>query len=384
MSRGLAAAAVLLLAACSPAEDKPADAQPGAKPATSAASQATPEAPTGKASLTVELAPVEEKKLPVKLSVNGNLAAWQEAVIGSQLNGVRIDSLLAEVGDTVKKGQVLARFDQETVKADLEQARAGVAEAQALFDQAKLNADMFRRITEQGAVSAQELNQVLAAEKSAQARLMSAKALQTQQEIRLRNTQVTAMDSGVISARTATVGAVPSPGQELFRLVRQQRLEWRAEVTESELGRIKPGMAVSLPSEGTVLEGTALKGTPVKGTVRSISPVVNVQSRNSLVYVDLPNAYASGLKPGMYVRGEFNLGEQPALVIPQTAVIERDGFTYAFTLNEQTSKVQRVKLQVGTIKGEQVQVLDGLKAGQQVVKTGVAFLADGDLVKVVK
>lgn len=328
----------------------------------------------GKASLSVELVTVEEKRLPVILAVNGSMAAWQEAVIGSQLNGVRIDSLLVEVGDNVKKGQVLAQFDSETVKADLEQARAGVAEAQALYDQAKLNADMFRKITEQGAVSAQELNQVLATEKSALARLMSAKALQTQQDIRLRNTRVVAMDSGVISARTATVGAVPSPGQELFRLVRQQRLEWRAEVTDSELARIKPGMSVSLAAQGDML----------KGTVRSVSPVVNVQSRNSLVYVDVPSAYSKGLKPGMYVRGEFDLGEQAALVIPQTAIIERDGFTYAFTLNQQTGKVQRLKLKVGSIRDNSVVVLEGLQAGQQVVKSGVAFLADGDLVKVVK
>ncbi|WP_291750817.1 efflux RND transporter periplasmic adaptor subunit, partial [Limnobacter sp. UBA3510] len=212
-------AATWLLSACSP----------GAEQAPNATTEN--QAP-GKASLSVELAAVEEKTIPLTLSVNGSVAAWQEAVIGAQLNGVRIDSLRAEVGDVVKKGQTLALFDQQTVNADLAQAKAGVAEAQALFEQAKLNADMIRNITDAGAVSAQERNQVIAAEKSAQARLLSARALQTQQEIRLRNTTVTALDDGVISARTATLGSVPAPGQELFRLVRQQRLEWQAEVTD--------------------------------------------------------------------------------------------------------------------------------------------------------
>ncbi|MBU0782565.1 MAG: efflux RND transporter periplasmic adaptor subunit [Gammaproteobacteria bacterium] len=352
-------ATLFFLSACSPAPE-----------GVTAAETAAP----GTASLSVELVAVEQKTMPVKLAVNGSLAAWQEAIIGSQLSGVRIDSLRVEVGDTVKKGQTLAVFDQETVKADLAQARAGVAEAQALYDQANLNADMIRNITDQGAVSAQERNQTIAAEKSAQARLMSAKALQTQQEIRLRNTTVTALDDGVISSRSATLGAVPNPGQELFRLVRQQRLEWQAEVTDSELGRIKEGMLV------TVFNGSQA----FKGNVRTISPLINAQSRSGMVYVDVANAYAKGLKPGMYLRGEFDLGEQVATVIPQTSVIERDGFTYAFTLDEKTSQVQRIKLQVNKAQGDYIEVLDGLKPGQKVVKSGVAFLAHGDFVKVVQ
>ena len=331
-------------------------------------------APPSKASLSVELVAAEQKAIPLKLAVNGSMAAWQEAVIGSQLNGVRIDSLRAEVGDTVKKGQVLAVFDQETVKADLAQARAGVAEAQALLDQARRNADMIRNITDQGAVSAQERNQVIATEKSAQARFSSAKAQQTQQEIRLRNTTVTALDNGIVSARSATLGAVPAPGQELFRLVRQQRLEWQAEVTDSELARIKPGMVVNVFGSEQAL----------KGKVRSIGPVINAQSRTGMVYVDVPDAYAKGLKPGMYLRGEFDLGEHNATLIPQTAVVERDGFTYAFTLDEKTSQVQRIKLTVNQAQGDYIEVVQGLKPGEKVVKSGVAFLAHGDFVKVVQ
>lgn len=354
---------LFFLSACSPpAED--------AAVAESVAETAAP----SKASLSVELVAAEQKAIPLKLAVNGSMAAWQEAVIGSQLNGVRIDSLRAEVGDTVKKGQVLAVFDQETVKADLAQARAGVAEAQALLDQARRNADMIRNITDQGAVSAQERNQVIATEKSAQARFSSAKAQQTQQEIRLRNTTVTALDNGIVSARSATLGAVPAPGQELFRLVRQQRLEWQAEVTDSELARIKPGMVVN------AFDGEQA----LKGKVRSIGPVINAQSRTGMVYVDVPDAYAKGLKPGMYLRGEFDLGEHNATLIPQTAVVERDGFTYAFTLDEKTSQVQRIKLTVNQAQGDFIEVVQGLKPGEKVVKSGVAFLAHGDVVKVVQ
>lgn len=352
-------AALTLLTACSPAEEKP-----------SVSETAIP----SKSSLSVQLVAVEQRNIPVKLAVNGSVAAWQEAIVGSQLNGVRVDSLLVEVGDTVKKGQALALFDQQTVKADLAQAKAGVAEAQALYDQAKQNANMVRGITDKGAVSAQELNQILATEKTAQARLSSAIALQRQQEIRLHNTTVTAPDHGIISARSVTLGAVPSPGQELFRLIRQQRVEWQAELTDSEMSRIKKGMVVS------VYNGV----DSFQGTVRAVAPVINAQSRSGMVYVDIKNAYTKGLKPGMYLPGEFDLGEQVASVIPQTAIVERDGFTYAFTLDEKTNQVQRIKLTVSKAQGEFIEVIEGLQLGQKVVKSGVAFLAHGDFVRVVQ
>lgn len=361
--QGFLLASSLALFACSPAGDAPAD--------TSAAEQA---GAASKPALTVELVEVQQQTMPATISTNGNVAAWQEAVIGAQLNGVRIDALKAQVGDVVKKGQVLARFDQETVRADLLQAKAAVAEAQALFDQASLNANMVRQIKDPGAVSAQELNQIMAAEKSAQARLQSAKAMETQQSIRLRNTVVTALDDGVISARNATVGAVPSPGQELFRLVRQNRLEWRAELTANELALVKVGHKARV----------YLNDQAIEGTVRAVSPVVDMNSRNALVYVDIPKAYTQGLKAGMYLRGEFELGNTQVISIAQTALIERDGFTYAFTFDPEKQQVRRVKIQVDRSRGDVVEVQSGLNVGERVVKSGVAFLADGDTVKVVQ
>ncbi|HEX4878835.1 MAG TPA: efflux RND transporter periplasmic adaptor subunit [Limnobacter sp.] len=348
-----------LLAACSPSA--PPDDVSGAQP-------------VGKPSLSVEMVVAQARTWPFELTVNGSIAPWQEAVIGSQLGGVPIAQLLVQTGDLVKKGQLLAQFDQAPVMADVAQAMAAVAEAQAMHEQARFNAELIRGLDNTGAVSAQERSQILAAEKSALARLQSARAAQTQQEIRLANTRVTALDDGVISARNATLGAVPNPGEPLFQLVRQQRLEWRAEVTAEELVQLRVGMPVRIQhGEGTV-----------QGKVRALGPAVDAQSRIGLVYVDLPGAYSQGLRPGMFVRGRFVLAEQEALLVPQSAVVERDGFTYVFVLKEGSSQVQRLKVKVDRGTGDWVRVLEGLQAGQAVVKTGVAFLADGDLVKVVQ
>ncbi|WP_370261634.1 efflux RND transporter periplasmic adaptor subunit [Limnobacter sp.] len=349
--------ALLVLSACSQASN----------PQT-----ANPAEQAGQPSLTVELFTVQNQTMPVGITVNGSVAAWQEALIGAQLAGVRIEKLLAQAGDVVKKGQLLAQYDQATVQADLQQALGALAEAQALYEQARINAELVAGLGDSGAISRQERLQVETISKSAMARLQSAKAAVAQQQIRMANTRVVAIDDGVISARRATLGAVPNPGEELFRLVRQQRLEWRAELSADELLKVKVGMPVVVQHGEQTLQGK----------VRTLGAAVDPQSRMGLVYVDLPGAYAQGMRPGMFVQGRFELAQQPALVVPQSAVVERDGFTYVFVVPQGASQVQRVKVQADRTGGQWVRILEGLQAGQAVVKTGVAFLADGDVVKV--
>ena len=184
-------------------------------------------------------------------------------------------------------------------------------------------------------------------------------------------TGVLAPDDGVISARSATVGSLTQPGQELFRLIRGGRLEWRAEVPSAELGRVAAGAVAVL---------AAPDGTAVRGTVRAVAPSVDPQTRNGLVYVDLPAAPA--VRAGMFARGEFELGRSPALTLPQSAVVLREGFAYAFRL-ETADRVAQTKLQLGRRIGERVEVLSGLEPAARVVETGVGFLADGDVVKIV-
>ncbi len=180
------------------------------------------------------------------MSANGNIVAWQEAIIGAELAGLRLTEVLVDVGDTVKRGQPLARIAADAVAADLAQARASVAEAEASLVEAKANAERSRQLQAQGFISAQATIQVFTAEQTAQARLAAARARVQAEDVRLAQTRILSPDDGVISARTATVGSLTQPNQELFRLIRGGRLEWRAEVTASELAGLRPGMAASL------------------------------------------------------------------------------------------------------------------------------------------
>ena len=324
--------------------------------------------------LTVTGTQAQTQALPIKLTANGNIAAWQEASVGAEIGGLRLAEVLVNVGDTVQRGQVLARFATDAVQADLAQARAVVAEASASAQEATANADRVRALLNTGVFSGQQSSQYLTAEQTAKARVESAKAVMAAQLLRLQNTEVRASDSGLISARLATVGAVVGAGSELFKLIRQGRLEWRAEVGANDLYRLPVGAAVSV---------AAASGSLVTGRVRTVAPTVDPQTRSGLVYVDLPSGPSrqAGLKAGMFASGEFELGSSPALTVPQQAVVVRDGFSYVFRLNAD-QRVSQLKVQTGRRVGERVELLDGVGAESSLVASGAGFLNDGDLVKV--
>lgn len=324
-----------------------------------------------KPALSVNVVQPQRAEMPLRIAANGNIAAWQEASIGSELSGLRLAEVRVDIGSAVKRGQVLATFAAETVQSELAQVRASVAEAEALLSEAAANAQRARDMQASGMLSAQAITQMLTAERTAQARLDVQRALLNTQQIRVQHTQILAPDDGVISARAATVGAVVAPGMELFRMIRQGRLEWRAEVAASELARVRPGLAVSL---------TPVGGAPIPGRVRMIGPMVDPQTRNGIVFVDI--GAAGGAKPGMFARGEFKLGASSSLTLPQTAVLLRDGFSYVLVVGAD-SKVSLTKVNVGRRNGERIEITGGVDPAARIVAAGGGFLGEGDLVRVV-
>lgn len=326
-----------------------------------------------KPALTVSTIKPEKTSLPIRLTANGNVAAWQEAIISSESNGLRLSDVKVNVGDVVTRGEVLAVFAPETPQADVAQAKAALMEAEAAAAEARANAERARSIENTGALSAQQISQYTTAEATAQARAASAKAMLASAELRLRYTRVVAPDAGVISARSATVGAVAGPGTELFRMIRQSRLEWRAEVTAADLRSIRIGT-------GAVVK--AANGSELAGKVRMVAPTIDPQTRSALVYVDLPasSGKQAPFKAGMFATGQFELGSSDALTVPQQAITVRDGFSYVFRLN-QDQHVSQIKVQTGRRIGERIEVLQGLAPDALIVAAGAGFLNDGDLVR---
>lgn len=342
------------------------------------ASEVTAQTGTARPALTVTVTKPILTALPSTIRANGNIAAWQDASVGAQVGGLRIAEVRVNVGDHVKKGQVLAVFAQDTVLADLAVQKAQESEALAALADAEANASRARSLKTSGALSAQQISQYLTAQQTAAARVEAARAHRQSQELRLKYTEVLAPDDGVISARMASVGAVVPVGAELFKMLRQNRLEWRADVVSEELGRIKVGMSVD------VFPASLSKGQPpVVGKVRVIGPTVDAQARTAIVYVDLPIARNDEppIRAGMFATGTFNLGDSQGLTLPQESVVMRDGFSYVFKLGAD-QRVEQLRIQTGRRVGARVEVLSGLSAADSIVESGAGFLTNGDLVSV--
>ncbi|QTD45196.1 efflux RND transporter periplasmic adaptor subunit [Ottowia testudinis] len=355
-------AAALALAAC------------GQKDGAANGPQAAASAP--RPALTVTVAHPERQNLTREITANGNIAAWQEASVGADVGGLRLADVRVNVGDVVRKGQVLATFDAAPVQQDQAQARASLAEAEAAHADARGNAERARAVQSSGALSQQQINQYVTAEKTARARVEAARAVVGSQALRVRNTQVLAPDAGVISARMATVGQVVAPGTELFRMVRQGRLEWRGEVMAEDLPAIRAGQAVRIDLPGA----PDAAAPPLTGTVRQLAPTVDPKTRFAIVYVDLPRGGPA--RAGMFARGRIAIGQGEALTVPQDAIVMRDGFAHVLKLGE-GDRVQLLRVQTGRLAGGRVEITGGLDAGARVVVQGGAFLNDGDLVQVV-
>ena len=325
--------------------------------------------------LTVTLSSPQTTAWDTMLSANGTIAAWQESIIGTELNGVRLLELSVQVGDKVKKGQLLARFSEGLLATEMAQQNAVLAEAEATLADAQSNARRAIQLKESGAISVQQINQYATARNTASARVTAARASLQAANLRLQQARIVAPDDGVISSRSATVGAVAQSGQELFKLIRQGKLEWRAEVSAEESGRISIGQAANI---------VAIDGSSIKGKVRMVAPTIDPQTRKALIYVDLGENASNlkNVKPGMFAKGEFSLGESKALSLPASAIVMRDGYASVFVLDG-TSKVKQVRVVVGRMQQGRAEINSGLNATAKVVDTGAGFLTDGDTVRVV-
>lgn len=324
-------------------------------------------APQAAPALTVQIAAATTAEWPETLQVSGPIAAWQEAIIGSEISGQRLIELRVNVGDRVKKGEVLARYNADMLQAERE-------ELQATWQQAEADRVRAASLQDSGAMSSQQIenyaNQAAIAKARLQAKL-----------VQLRYATVAAPADGTISARSATLGAVGAAGGELFRMILDDRLEWRAELSAEQLAQVKAGQIVTL---------TLPEGSTAQAKIRQLSPALDAQTRLATAYADiLPGSRAYA---GMYAAGTIAMQVRPALVVPAVGVVIRDGRTYVFTVGdtvatahkaEATYKVTQQAVTTGRHQGDRVEITEGLRSGARVITQGAGFLNDGDTVRIV-
>lgn len=307
---------------------------------------------------------------PDWIEASGNVMPWQESHVATEIGGLRVLSVLVNAGDVVRKGQVLARLNPAPVEVELEAANAQLAEAEAALAQAVATLDRANRLAPTGGVSRQELTLYETQKHTSEARLDAARAKVKAQQLRLDAATLLAPDDGVIASRSVAEGAIVQAGSELFRLIRQGRLEWRAEVSGETLLKLTPGQAARVKSP---------LGAEIEGRVRQVSPTVDLSTRKGLVYVDLPPE--ANLKAGLQVAGTLAIGERKVLVLPAAAVLCQAAACRVFKVGAD-NRIEALAVSTGRTKSGRVEISAGLDEQSRVVARDVAVLRPGDPVEV--
>jgi len=292
--------------------------------------------------------------------------------IGAEVSGLRVVEVLADVGDRVHKGQLIARLDDSAARVDLSIQQAALAEAQAASAQSEVSLRRAKRLSGMQVLSQQDLLQAQTNAKADAAKLAMAEAQIAALQLKIRNTRVVAPDDGIVAARSTSVGALVDGSTELYKLIRNGRIEWRAQLRPEQQARVEIGQKVQLRDP---------LGHLIEGRVRQIAPTADDVSRTSLVYVDVPPSRS--LEPGVLVSGEFQLPERTALVVPYGSLVLRDGFIYVMTPGP-GGLVRPIKVRAGEQRGQDIEIVAGLSPHERIIARGVEFLHPGDRVKVIQ
>jgi RND family efflux transporter MFP subunit len=319
---------------------------------------------------TVTVATAAETNLPRVVSASGTVAAWEEVPVGAEAGGLVATGVFADEGQYVRQGQPLVQLNDALLRAQLRQQEAGVqtAEANLARDDAALARS--QELKERGFLSQASLDTALANQRASAANLASAHASLSQTRTQLNQTTVRAPVSGLIASRSVTRGQIVEAGRELFRMVRDGRLELEAQVPETDIPLIRAGMTAAVSSD---------QAGETSGTVRIVTPEVSAETRLGLARITL--SPGSGLRPGMFARASIAAGSQPGVTVPTAAVLYRENRAGVFVL--QTDGTVRFTQVTVAGRDDQRTSITGVQAGARVVVQGAGFLNEGDRVTVV-
>ena len=329
--------------------------------------------------------------------VTGSLVPREEVLVGPEIDGYRLTELLAEEGDRVQKGQVLAKLSREILggtvgpecrlassktQAATDQVHNQIVESEATLRQVEDAFNRVKPLKQSGVASQATFDDRDAAFRTARARLAAQKeglkfaeaeqtlmrAQRQELEIKLGRTDIRSPADGIVSRRTARMGAVSSSASEpLFRIIQDGEIELDAEVPEFYMTKLKAGQRARVELEG-VGERTA--------TVRLVSQEVNTSSRLGRVRIFL--GAAPDLRIGMFAKAMIDAGQRDAVGVPSTAILyQNDSATVLAVLD---GKVRERTVKPGLLSGDSVEIKEGLKEGEVVVMRAGSLLRSGDII----
>jgi RND family efflux transporter MFP subunit len=297
----------------------------------------------------------------------GSIAARRDAAVGVQGEGGRVTAVLVEAGQSVARGQILARIDNAVQTQQSIQLAASVRQAQADARLAQANLARAEALVAKGFISKADIDQRTATRDSALARVAVASAQLAENNARIERLNIRAPAAGLVLARSVETGQIVSPAAVLFRIAEGGVLEMRAQVAEQDLARLKPGMPASVTPIGSTTE--------YRGKVWLIDPVIDAGSRQGIARIALK--YEPGLRVGAFAKTRIASGEAVRPVLPQSAVLSDDKGNYVLVLGAD-NRVERRAITTATVSDQGVSVATGLNGTEKVVLSAGAFLRPGE------
>jgi RND family efflux transporter MFP subunit len=312
----------------------------------------------------------QQQQLPVIVRSTGTVHSRETAVVSAQVMG-RIQQVLVHEGDVVRAGQTLVVLDSAALRAQVEQAQAGVKAAENAQAAAQTNAALaastlnrYKHLESEKSVSPQEMDEVsrraeaaAAGVEAVRAQTDAARAQESGARTMLGYTHLVAPFAGVVTARMADPGTMAAPGVPLLQIDQAAALQLQVTVDESMIGAIHKGMKVQVSIDSRASANLA-------GTIAEIVPAADPSSHGFLVKIDLPSS--SQTRAGIYGTAEFANGARQAVVIPRSAVVARGSLNCAYVLDGQGIAQLRY-ITLGTAQGDLVEVLSGVSTGEKLV-----------------
>lgn len=322
----------------------------------------------GGSSQTVTVAVATIQNLPRTVTASGTVSAWEEVPVGAETGGLTATGVFVDEGTWVRQGQPLVQLNDAVLRAQLRQQQAAVqtAEANAARDQAAL--ERAQELKERGFLSQASLDTALANQRASAANVTAAQAALSETRTRLAQATIKAPVSGQVIRRSVTRGQIVGAGTELFRIVRDGRLELDAQVPETDLALVRAGQIATVSSD-QVGEAT--------GRVRIVTSEVDADNRLGTARISLTGG---AFRPGMFARARIQVGAQPAVTVPTAAVLYRENRAGVFVMGGD-SRAHFQPVTVLSRTADQTAV-SGLTSGSRVVVAGAGFLGEGDRVTV--
>ncbi|MDQ7789877.1 MAG: efflux RND transporter periplasmic adaptor subunit [Clostridia bacterium] len=322
--------------------------------------------------------------------LTGKVIAKAEVNLVPKMPG-KVSAVLADVGDRVQAGQTLMRLDATELQAQLSQAEAGVTLAESGLRQAELsfrdtqkNYERMKHLYEQGAIAAAEFEKVEMgyeiardqAEKLAPAQLKQAKAQLAYVQANYNNTILTSPISGIVSARSVTVGELAAQTMPVFTVVSFDSVYVETNASEQQVNKIKAGQEVTVRI-------SAVSSEPLAGKVTNVSPAADSRTRTYPVKVEMDNPEHL-IKPGMFAEVDLSKTDDEVIIVPRDAIVHRSGASAVFVLTDDEDSVQFRQVVTGGSDGKNIAILEGLQQGEKVVISGQESLESGTKVKVTR